>query len=448
MVSGKDETADRPDRESESQPGPGAAQPEPGFGPALNDFGPPVRDSGAAPGGFGPPVDDSESDPAGFGPALNDFGPSLNDFGPAVEPGAAGWAPAGEPASPDLAWRPADAPPSVPAPPPQYRAPDSWTPPATGQYPPVGGESPATGQYSPVAPQQPSTGQYPPVGGQYPSGAGADPTVVANPVAGSAQQSAAAASNSGAAVQSSGAGSAGSWWRDSGSDGFPPTPPPERAESQADSLSWADDPIGRALAPKNVAPQGKSPEEEKPAPPWGKIAAGVGAVVALVVAAGVVVAVTSRDGGSDDQAATSVVPATSTAKQSVTTSSAPAELSCPTKREGNLTIGNGPGSTASGADAILGFQHAYYSERSGVKALSFVAPGSNVLPADVMQGAIDQQIPPGTTYCVRILQVQPEQFDVDVTEHRPDGTTTVYRPHITTVNLEGRNLIQAIQYPE
>lgn len=184
-------------------------------------------------------------------------------------------------------------------------------------------------------------------------------------------------------------------------------------------------------------------EEEKAAPPWGRIAAGVGALVAVIVAVAVVVAVATRDTEPAEPTAAPPVPAST--KRAATATTSPAELSCPAKREGNLTIGNGPGSTANGADAILGFQHSFYTDRSGVKARTFVAPdAANVSQAEVIQNAINDVIPVGTSYCVRIVEVTPELFDADLTEHRPDGTTTVYKQRITTVNRDGKSLIFTI----
>ncbi|WP_067544108.1 hypothetical protein [Nocardia crassostreae] len=161
----------------------------------------------------------------------------------------------------------------------------------------------------------------------------------------------------------------------------------------------------------------------------------------LAILGAVIVAVT-RGGGDDEQ---TPAVATTTGKSVTTTAPTAAALSCPTKREGNLTIGNGEGSTGSGADAILGFQHAFYADRSGEKARTFVAPdAANVSPAEVIQQAINDVIPVGTTYCLRIVEVAPAIYDADLTEHRPDCTTTVYRQHITTVNRDGKNLIFAI----
>lgn len=123
-----------------------------------------------------------------------------------------------------------------------------------------------------------------------------------------------------------------------------------------------------------------------------------------------------------------------------------ATLSCPPRRDSTVTVGNGPGSTQSGAEAILGFQHAFYVSRSGAEARSFVASdATNVSEAETIQLAIDAVIPVGTAYCVWIGQLAPAVFDVDLAEHRPDGTTTIYQQRVTIVDREGKYLIHSVE---
>ncbi|MGW4330988.1 hypothetical protein ACWEKR_34535 [Nocardia sp. NPDC004573] len=118
---------------------------------------------------------------------------------------------------------------------------------------------------------------------------------------------------------------------------------------------------------------------------------------------------------------------------------------CEATRTGRLTVGNGPGGTATGADAILGFQYAYYIDRAGAAAWTFVAPDAvSVSPAESLQQAIEADIPVGTTYCVRIAERQQDAFDVDVEERRPDGMRVVYKQHVRTVVRDGRTLIYEI----
>ncbi|MFE3222731.1 hypothetical protein [Nocardia sp. NPDC059228] len=404
MASGKDESADRQVSEGE-QPEP-AGPPDSGFGPSLNDFGPSLND---------------------FGPSLNDFGPSLNDFGPAPTAVVPGWSPAPAPQSPDLSWRPAGAPP-------QFRAPDAWQP-VTGQYPPVTGTS--TGQYPAVdgAGQPASTAdieqtvRIPPGGSQ---SAAAD---AATPRAADPDPAAAERNSAGGDETAEPDVPADSWWR-SAPSGFPPAPPSESAAAQGESLSWADDPIAKALAPKAPAPERK-PESE--GPPWRRIGLIAGAAVLVLAVAGAAVFAVTR--GKDDTAAGG---ATTTGAAAPTATDA--ALSCPAKQDGKLTIGNGVGGTGSGVDAILGFEHAFYVDRNGVKARTFVVPeATTVQPSDVIQHKGIDLLKPGTTYCLKIVEVAPESYDVDITEHHADGTTDVYTEHIMTTVRDGKHLIMSIE---
>ncbi|MFJ9368267.1 hypothetical protein ACIRRA_28120 [Nocardia sp. NPDC101769] len=396
MASGKDESADR--QVSEGGQPESAGQPDSGFGPSLNDFG----------------------------PSLNDFGPSLNDFGPAPTADAPGWSPAPAPQIPDLAWRPAGAPP-------QFRAPDTWQP-VTGQYPPVTGMS---------------TGQYPAVDGAGPPASTADVEQTVRIPPGGSQSAAAdaAATPRGADPAAAERNSAGgdetvepdgpvdSWWRSTPS-GFPPVPPPESAAAQGESLSWADDPIAKALAPKTPVPERK-PESE--GSPWRRIGLIAGAAVLVLAVAGAAIFAVTR--GKDDTAAGGATTTGGTAPTATD-----AALSCPAKQDGKLTIGNGAGGTGSSVDAILGFEHAFYVDRNGAKARTFVVPeATTVQPADVIQHKGIDLLKPGTTYCLKIVEVAPESYDVDITEHHADGTTDVYSEHIMTTVRDGKHLIMSIE---
>lgn len=122
-----------------------------------------------------------------------------------------------------------------------------------------------------------------------------------------------------------------------------------------------------------------------------------------------------------------------------------ADPNCPAERIGNTVQGNGPGGTASGTDAIFGFQHAYYVTRSGEQARAVVAPDAAVPPAADIQHGIDT-IPAGTTHC---LQITPGafvgQYTVVVTEHRPGSAPLGYNPQlVTTMRIGDRTLITGI----
>ncbi|MGA4785779.1 hypothetical protein [Nocardia sp. AB354] len=354
--------------------------------------------------------DEGESE---FGPPVSGFGPPLNDFGPPTgETGAVGWAPVGEPERPTLGWQPADTPatPSVPPPPAQYRAPDSTAAPETVRHSapeaPRAPETVRTPAPETVRTPAPETRRVP----EPPHGTDAAraPETVRYPDAGGADAD------------------RGTWWRADDS-GFPPTPPRETTGSL-----WDDDELAKKLAPSR--PPGQPQAEARPDRNMPVILAGAAGAVVIVIALVLIIVFATRSSDGDGS-----VGGGKSSPPSV------AALSCPARTDGNVVIGNGPGDTNSGSAAILGFQHAFYADRSGVKAHDFVAPdASNVSTASTMQQAIDSLIPQGTTYCLRVETVTPEQFNVDLTEHRPDGTTTLYKQLVKTVNREGKNLIFSI----
>ncbi|MET9488830.1 hypothetical protein [Nocardia sp. NPDC006630] len=416
--------------ESPFGPGPGSTGSDFGpplseFGPSLNDFGPPVSVFGPTTDTYGVLGNDFGSPLNDFGAATPGFGAAPGEFGPAADAGATGWAPPVVPPSPELAWRPVDG---------EYPAPDSSVPPsqyATGDDALYDnrfgdqGDVEETVRHSvePAPPaKKPSAGWARGGGISTAAFAGRESAWLRSADAGMPS----AESESAAPQQESLS------WAD---DPIGRMLMPKKTEPKSESLSWSDDEIARRLAPKSAAPQDKPKTSRKP------ILIGAGVVVVLAAVAGVVVALTGGSDKSDSASAAS-------SSDGLVTTAAPttvAALSCPTKRDGPLTIGNGAGGTETGADAILGFQHAFYADRNGVKARSFVAPdAANVSQADTIQQAINDVIPIGTSYCLRITDAGPDAYDADLTEHRPDGTTTVYRQHILTVNKDGKHLIFAI----
>ncbi|WP_330183208.1 hypothetical protein OHB26_05865 [Nocardia sp. NBC_01503] len=440
MDSGQDESADRP------ASGAGAGAPSPGtehdaagqagaqqdsefgppvseFGPSLNDFGPPVSVFGSGADTFGPPSAEFGAPVADFGSVESDFGPPTGQFRPEPDAPVAGWAPAPVPASPELAWRPAD-----------------WTGDADALYGNGVGDSEQTVRYGAeetvrydAAPEPPA-----PKKSGWATGGGIKTSQIGRESAWLRSAESGMPESDSAAPQQESLS-----WAD---DPLTKMLMPKKAEtgkagtgkggSKQDSLSWSDDSIAQRLAPKTAASQ------SKPKKSWMPIAVGAGALVLIAVVALVVVSLTRGDSGTTDETQAAFGPGgtvTTAAPSSI------AALSCPAKRDGALTIGNGPGGTDSGTAAILGFQHAFYADRDGAKARSFVAPDSpTVSPAETIQQAINEVIPKGTSYCLRITDLGAEAFDADLTEHRPDGTTTVYRQRIITVNKDGRHLIFTI----
>ncbi|MBF6174635.1 hypothetical protein [Nocardia blacklockiae] len=193
-----------------------------------------------------------------------------------------------------------------------------------------------------------------------------------------------------------------------------PPPPPE----------WALDPdvVQRTLAPP--------PRKTRRVPGRIRVVLAV-ALVATGVAVGAIV--TLVVGGARDEPGAPVA------------APIPPKPFCAPEQTGGLTIGNGPGDTASGTGAILGFEHAYYAERSGRGAQAFVAPDTvNVSDAENMQRGIDAEIPIGTVHCVRVVERAWDSFDVDIEERRPNGTVNVYKQHMRTVIRDGRHVVYEI----
>lgn len=200
---------------------------------------------------------------------------------------------------------------------------------------------------------------------------------------------------------------------------------PGEAPAGTGRMSWDDDPIAQQLTPQSVT-AARSRRAKRPS---ARILVLGGALVAVAAIVGSIVLLTGR--GNPEAPA----PPDSTS----------AALSCPSARDGKMTVGNGTGDTQSGTGAILGFQHAFYVERDAQRVREFAAPDAeNISSADVMQRAIDAQIPPGTTHCLRIVEQATGTFDVDLTEHRPNGTTTVYRQTVITVQRDGKTQLFAI----
>ncbi|MFD4355457.1 hypothetical protein ACFWPX_23085 [Nocardia sp. NPDC058518] len=216
------------------------------------------------------------------------------------------------------------------------------------------------------------------------------------------------------------------WWDNPDDDGAIPKPPSEPG------LSWADDPIARRLAPK--MPTTPAPVEQEPDNKrlrW--IIGGVAAAVLLVVALVLTIGLVKRGGGADPGVTAAPVPSVASATE------------CQSVAEQSVTVGNGPGDTTTGARAILGFQYAFYTDRSGAKVREFVAPDAeNISPAETIQQAIDGQIPAGTTHCVKMRETTVGRYDVELREMHPDGSAVVYKQEIITTNTDGKWQVKSI----
>lgn len=215
------------------------------------------------------------------------------------------------------------------------------------------------------------------------------------------------------------------WWNSPDESGGVPKPPAEQG------LSWADDPIARRLAPKTpVAPVSENKETDQRMR-W--IIGGVGAAVLLVVALVLTIGLVKRGGGEDPGVTAAPIP-------SITS-----PTDCKAVAEQAVTVGNGPGDTSTGAKAILGFQYAFYVDRSGAKVREYVAPDAeNISPAETIQKAIDDLIPAGSKHCVKMRETTLGRYDVELREWHPDGSAIVYKQEIVTTNTEGKWQVKSI----
>ncbi|MFI6866649.1 hypothetical protein [Nocardia sp. NPDC050406] len=118
---------------------------------------------------------------------------------------------------------------------------------------------------------------------------------------------------------------------------------------------------------------------------------------------------------------------------------------CPAETNGSHVRGNGPGGYATGPEAILALQHAYYVARSGALVRSLVDLDASIPSAPEIQAGIDT-VPEGTTHCVQISPgAFSGQYTVIITEFRPDKTTRIWSPQLVMTTARGeRTVITAI----
>lgn len=177
---------------------------------------------------------------------------------------------------------------------------------------------------------------------------------------------------------------------------------------------------------------------------WQALGLAGGAALAVAAIASVIVI----GSGPDTPAAVPVAP-------SATAAARPhASDGCVSHASPQRITGAEPGSTASGPDAIMRFQHAYHVERSGVVAAAVLAPGATAtwsdgtehpLTADGIQAGIDA-IPAGTRYCLVIVPAtaNSHRWDVELSQQQPGRPPVVVRQAVTTTTTDGHVLITAV----
>ncbi|MFE3193760.1 protein kinase [Nocardia sp. NPDC059240] len=143
----------------------------------------------------------------------------------------------------------------------------------------------------------------------------------------------------------------------------------------------------------------------------------------------------------------STKPLPSTTPTSISTSAGIAADGCPSRRTPDAVSGIDSGSTASGPDAILGFQYAYYVLRSGTAARQFVAEdAASIADAAKIQSGIDSVLQ-GTRYCVQITRLAPtddDHWSVRITQQPPGELPDVFTQTVTTRTADARTLITSI----
>ncbi|MEV0773632.1 hypothetical protein [Nocardia salmonicida] len=212
-----------------------------------------------------------------------------------------------------------------------------------------------------------------------------------------------------------------------------------------DWSAWISDsapttPAVGAAAP--VAGAGEKKTKRGKGPLIGVFVGGV--VAAAAVAAGVVVLV------SDPTAPEIPIPASTPSSVAIATPPPAVDATlgggpgCAPTRQPTLVRGNGTGSTKSGPDVILAFQHAYYTTRSGVAARKMTTPDADVSAVEVIDAGI-ATIPVDTRYCITVTPTaQPDQFTVLIAEVRPDSTVRSYQQLVTVAVIGTETLITRI----
>ncbi|MGB7237800.1 MAG: hypothetical protein WBD41_17720 [Rhodococcus sp. (in: high G+C Gram-positive bacteria)] len=102
------------------------------------------------------------------------------------------------------------------------------------------------------------------------------------------------------------------------------------------------------------------------------------------------------------------------------------------------------GDQKSGAGVIKAFQYAYYIRRDGAAARALATPRSSVLDAAALQSSIDA-VPPGSTYCLAITDVDPAIHLARMTVLQPNQPPDSFIQTITTENVGGTWFVATFQ---
>lgn len=148
-----------------------------------------------------------------------------------------------------------------------------------------------------------------------------------------------------------------------------------------------------------------------------------------------------------------------TAARTTATVSAPATTEgyphstadCYPTKTATSVVGAGPGDPTTAPGVILGFDWAYYVDRSGARAREWIAPdATGINDAAGIQAGIDSMVPVATKYCVHITRSEADRsgnvWDVVLSEQFPtDKIPAQWHQTITTATVNGRVLITSIR---
>lgn len=124
------------------------------------------------------------------------------------------------------------------------------------------------------------------------------------------------------------------------------------------------------------------------------------------------------------------------------------EVECPTKTEGDVSTGRGPGNQSSGVAVIKAFNWAYYQWRNAQAARSMVSANGKVGSVLDMQASIDV-LTPGLRYCLAITSTGNDTYNVQISEIPPTAGASprVIRQVVHTQNIDGRYWITEFARP-
>ncbi|MGF0316913.1 hypothetical protein [Nocardia fluminea] len=125
----------------------------------------------------------------------------------------------------------------------------------------------------------------------------------------------------------------------------------------------------------------------------------------------------------------------------------PTGFACEETAGPDVVTGSGPGDTASGPAAILGFNHAYYVDRSAEQARRFLTADSAIATGDRLQAGTNAA-PADIRHCVSISPLttssESARWAVTVTEFRPSTEPWIARQTVTTRTVDRVTLISEI----